>query len=146
MEPTQERLKTSYLAGARVYQRLIVKLQLSGNQRTSQLELKRTTRLNTSVHFRFKKAICSATIRLSSIHCQVGIFEQLIRIYAIGWCDGNANTCTYIYLLPFDFIGCTYSFDNTVPPNIPLIFGATRDSLELWQTRRLQAEQQSHAP
>src|SRR3984885_3064124 len=87
------------------------------------------TRLDASIHFRFEEAIGPAAVHLSSVHCQIGVFEKLIGIRAIGGSDGEADAGTYVQLLTVDLIWLAQALNNAASKGAAL-FGTAHIGLD----------------
>src|SRR5580704_17852378 len=90
--PAQQRLEATDLAARKLDKRLIVELELVGQQRLAQVEFQTAALLHLSVHLRLEEMVAAAPVCLGAIERHVGVAQQLIGLVAVGRRHGNAYT------------------------------------------------------
>src|SRR4051794_8292192 len=91
MVPADQRLESAYFAARKVYDRLVIELELAGRQRPAQIVFHRAACLHLEVHRWLKKPEHAASIGLGAVQRKVGITQQLLGCRAIAWTDRNPD-------------------------------------------------------
>ena len=91
MVPAQQRLEAGDLAARDVDERLVVQLELVGEQRLAQIELEPAALLHLRVHFRLEEVVGAAALGLGAVERHVGVAQQLVGLVAVGRRHGDAD-------------------------------------------------------
>ena len=91
MVPADQRLEARDLAAFDLDQRLVMQLELFGEQRLAQIEFELAPLLHLRVHFRLEEMEGAAAVGLGAIERHVGIAQQLIGLVAVGRRHGDAD-------------------------------------------------------
>src|SRR3954467_2193672 len=91
MVPADQRLESAYIAARKVYDRLVIELELAGRQRPAQVVFHRAACLHLQVHRRLKKPEHAASIGLGAVQREVGIAQQLLGTRPIAWTDRDSD-------------------------------------------------------
>ncbi len=83
MVPTQERLETCDAARGNFYERLIIDLELSVDERAPEIMLEIPARLHSVIHLGDEPSVLSASLRFRLIERHIGIHEKLIRLKTV---------------------------------------------------------------
>ena len=91
MNPARQRLEADDRSGLDVHQRLVEQPNSPVCERLAQVDFQGPPSLHDGVHARLEEAVAAAPIRLRLIQRQVGIFHDLIGIFAVVRDHGDAN-------------------------------------------------------
>jgi len=99
MIPANQGFKTRHLAAAQIDDRLVIHLELAGEQRLAQIELERVMRLHLRIHFGLEEMMRAAPFALGAIERHVGVAQQLVGLFAVGRRDRDADADADHHLL-----------------------------------------------
>src|SRR5688500_8670929 len=81
-------------------------------QRSAKVQFEHAASLHMCIHLGLKESIKPSTIQLGAVERQIGIFEKLFRVLAVGWRHCDANAATDHKLMITDHIGSPERFDQ----------------------------------
>src|SRR6185369_13545084 len=114
MMPTNEGLKAADLVAREIHDRLIVKLELSGEQCFAQIIFQGAPLLHLRVHLRLEEAKRAAPIALGPVEGKVRIAYDLLGADPISRTNGDADASTDDDLMSVNVIRLAYRTDYPV--------------------------------
>src|SRR4029453_15556047 len=91
MMPANEGLKAADLAAREIHDRLVVELELPGEQCFAQIAFQGAPFLHLRVHLRLEEAKRAAPVAFGPIQGKVGIAYDLLGAHPIAWSNGDAD-------------------------------------------------------
>ena len=112
--PADQRLDAADLVALEIDDRLVVQLELAGDQRLAQVVLHGAPRLHLRVHLGLEEAVGAAPVALGAIERQVGVPHQLVGRHAVGRADGDADAGADHHLVAVDVVGLAHRLDDAM--------------------------------
>jgi hypothetical protein len=89
--PPQQRFEARDFVALEVQLRLIIELELTCVQGSSQIPLELAPRLHALIHFALEEARAAGRVHLGAIECEIGVLQELVGVAAVAGANRNAN-------------------------------------------------------